>query len=136
RDEAQAQLVQSQKLEALGQLTGGVAHDFNNLLTVIIGALDIVQRHPDDTARTRRLTEAALTASRRGERLTQQLLAFSRRQPLRPEIACVDDMLREGETLYRRALGEAIGFELELGAPGACSRLDVAQFEAALVNLL
>jgi len=136
RDEAQAQLVQSQKLEALGQLTGGVAHDFNNLLTVIIGALDIVHRHPDDPARTRRLTEAALNASRRGERLTQQLLAFSRRQPLRPEVACINDLLREGETLYRRALGEAVDFQLKLGAPDSCSRLDVAQFEAALVNLL
>ncbi|HEX6860530.1 MAG TPA: PAS domain-containing protein [Caulobacteraceae bacterium] len=136
RDEAQAQLVQSQKLEALGQLTGGVAHDFNNLLTVIIGALDILQRHPEDPARIKRLTEAALTASRRGERLTQQLLAFSRRQPLRPEIACVDDMLRESETLYRRAVGEAVNFKLELGAAGACSRVDLAQFEAALVNLL
>jgi PAS domain S-box-containing protein len=136
RDEAQAQLVQSQKLEALGQLTGGVAHDFNNLLTVIIGALDIVQRHPEDAARTRRLTEAALAASRRGERLTQQLLAFSRRQPLRPEITCIDAMLRESETLYRRAVGEAVAFEMKLGAPDACARLDVAQFEAALVNLL
>jgi PAS domain S-box-containing protein len=136
RDEAQAQLVQSQKLEALGQLTGGVAHDFNNLLTVIIGALDIVQRHPDDADRTRRLTEAALAASRRGERLTQQLLAFSRRQPLRPEIACIDAILRESEMLYRRAVGEAVEFELKLGARDACARLDVAQFEAALVNLL
>jgi PAS domain S-box-containing protein len=136
RDEAQAQLVQSQKLEALGQLTGGVAHDFNNLLTVIIGALDIVHRHPEDAVRAKRLTEAALNASRRGERLTQQLLAFSRRQPLRPEVACIDDLLREGETLYRRAVGEAVDFDLKLGSNGACSRLDVAQFEAALVNLL
>ncbi|HYG27084.1 MAG TPA: PAS domain S-box protein, partial [Caulobacteraceae bacterium] len=136
RDEAQAQLVQSQKLEALGQLTGGVAHDFNNLLTVIIGALDIVQRHPDDTTRTRRLTEAALTAGRRGERLTQQLLAFSRRQPLRPEVVCIDRLVRESETLYRRAVGEAVDFELRLSAGEACSRLDVAQFEAAIVNLL
>jgi PAS domain S-box-containing protein len=136
RDEAQAQLVQSQKLEALGQLTGGVAHDFNNLLTVIIGALDILNRHPDDPERTRRLTEAALNASRRGERLTQQLLAFSRRQPLRPEVACIDELLREGETLYRRALGEAVDLQLKLDAEKTCSRLDVAQFEAALVNLL
>ena len=136
RDEVQAQLAQSQKLEALGQLTGGVAHDFNNLLTVIIGALDILQRHPDDPDRNKRLTEAALAASRRGERLTQQLLAFSRRQPLRPEIACIDAMLRENETLYRRAVGEAVEFTLNLGAWDACARVDVAQFEAAFVNLL
>jgi PAS domain S-box-containing protein len=136
RDVVQAQLAQSQKLEALGQLTGGVAHDFNNLLTVIIGALDIVQRHPEDAARTQRLTQAALAASRRGERLTQQLLAFSRRQPLRPEVACIDAMLRESETLYRRAIGEAVDFELKLNAGEARASLDVAQFEAALVNLL
>ena len=136
RDEAQTALAQAQKLEALGQLTGGVAHDFNNLLTVIIGALDILQRHPEDPKRIAKLTAAALAASRRGERLTQQLLAFSRRQPLRPEIVCIDAMLRESETLYRRAVGEAVGFELELGAGQAVARIDAAQFEAALVNLL
>jgi len=104
RDEAQAALNQSQKLEAVGRLTGGVAHDFNNLLTVIIGALDILQRHPEDTARTARLGKAALDAAQRGERLTRQLLAFSRRQPLRPEPVRLDELIRESEPLYRRAL--------------------------------
>ncbi len=136
RDQVQAALIQAQKLEALGQLTGGVAHDFNNLLTVIIGALDILQRHPEDTARVAKLSAAALGAAHRGERLTQQLLAFSRRQPLRPEVVCVDALLRESEPLYRRAVGEGTGFELQLGAGEARARLDAAQLEAALLNLL
>jgi len=82
RDEAEAALRRAQKLEAVGQLTGGVAHDFNNLLTVVIGALDLMQRHPNDEGRRERMIEAALGAARRGERLTHQLLAFSRRQTL------------------------------------------------------
>ena len=73
-------LHQAQKMEAIGQLTGGVAHDFNNLLTVIVGGLDMMIRRPERTDRVVRLAEAAMTAARRGEQLTQQLLAFSRRQ--------------------------------------------------------
>ncbi|HEX5376981.1 MAG TPA: PAS domain-containing protein, partial [Phenylobacterium sp.] len=75
RDQAEAALRHGQKLEAVGQLTGGVAHDFNNLLTVVIGALDLIQRHPNDADRRDRMIEAALGAARRGERLTHQLLA-------------------------------------------------------------
>ena len=78
-------LHQAQKMEAIGQLTGGVAHDFNNLLTVIVGGLDMMIRRPDRPDRVVRLAESAMTAARRGEKLTQQLLAFSRRQMLRPE---------------------------------------------------
>ncbi|MCQ9224873.1 PAS domain-containing protein, partial [Streptococcus suis] len=78
-------LRQAQKMEAIGQLTGGVAHDFNNLLTVIVGGLDMVLRRPEQVDRVKRLAEAAMGAARRGEQLTQQLLAFSRRQKLRPQ---------------------------------------------------
>ena len=136
RDQAQAALLQSQKLEALGQLTGGVAHDFNNLLTVIIGALDIVQRHPEDTGRTARLGKAALDAAQRGERLTRQLLAFSRRQPLRPEVTIIDTVLRDSETLYRGALGERFMLDMSLAAGDAPVSIDPAQFDAAVMNLL
>ena len=136
RDEAQAALIQSQKLEALGQLTGGVAHDFNNLLTVIIGALDIVQRHPEDTVRTARLGKAALDAAQRGERLTRQLLAFSRRQPLRPEVASIDGLIRGSEALYRGALGERYVLDLSLEAGEGRVSIDTAQFDAAVMNLL
>ncbi|HWA61246.1 MAG TPA: PAS domain-containing protein [Caulobacteraceae bacterium] len=136
RDRAEAALAQAQKLEAIGRLTGGVAHDFNNLLTIIIGALDILQRHPDDAQRRGRLVEAALAAARRGERLNQQLLAFSRRQPLRPEVVEIDAAIAESEPLLRRAAGDMVTLEVRPGAPGQWLRLDVAQFEAALLNLL
>jgi PAS domain S-box-containing protein len=136
RDTAQAALAQAQKLEAIGRLTGGVAHDFNNLLTVIIGALDILQNNPPDDARRARLINAAVTAARRGERLNQQLLAFSRRQPLRPEVANLDAVLAEAEPLLRRAVGDQAQVRFDLGSDGALARLDVAQFESAVMNLL
>jgi PAS domain S-box-containing protein len=136
RDEAQAAFMQSQKLEAVGQLTGGVAHDFNNLLTVVIGALDIIERHPEDEKRRVRMLEAALSAARRGERLTQQLLAFSRRQPLRPEVLDVDRLLTESESLLRRAVGESQGFDFALDAAGRYALVDGSQLEAAVLNLI
>ena len=136
RDQAEAQLARAQKLEAVGQLTGGVAHDFNNLLTVIIGALDLIQRHPADAARRERMIEAAQGAARRGERLTQQLLAFSRRQALKPERVRVDDLLAESEPLLRRAVGEAVTLAFVQGAAGAVTRIDPSQFEAAVMNLV
>jgi PAS domain S-box-containing protein len=136
RDEAEAALRRAQKLEAVGQLTGGVAHDFNNLLTVIIGALDLMLRHPKDEARRERMIEAAQAAARRGERLTQQLLAFSRRQALKPELVVVDDLLTESEPLLRRAVGEAVNLTVAPCAPGALSSVDPSQFEAAVMNLV
>jgi PAS domain S-box-containing protein len=136
RDQAEAALHRAQKLEAVGQLTGGVAHDFNNLLTVIIGALDLMQRHPEDGARRERMIEAAQGAARRGERLTQQLLAFSRRQALKPERVVVDDLLRESEPLLRRAVGEAVSLTVSPGAPGIAADIDTSQFDAAVMNLV
>ena len=136
RDQAEAALRRAQKMEAVGQLTGGVAHDFNNLLTVIIGALDLMQRHPKDETRRERMIEAAQGAARRGERLTQQLLAFSRRQALKPEMVSVDELLTESEPLLRRAVGEAMTLSVAPGAPGAVSRIDPSQFEAAVMNLV
>ncbi|WP_293352273.1 ATP-binding protein [Phenylobacterium sp.] len=136
RDEAEAALQRAQKLEAVGQLTGGVAHDFNNLLTVVIGALDLMQRHPSDEARRERMIEAALGAARRGERLTQQLLAFSRRQALKPEPVQVDALLKDSEALLRRAVGEAVRLVIAPSAPEAVVSLDPSQFEAAIMNLV
>jgi PAS domain S-box-containing protein len=136
RDEAEAALRRAQKMEAVGQLTGGVAHDFNNLLTVIVGALDMIQRHPSDAARRDRMIEAAQGAARRGERLTQQLLAFSRRQALKPELVRIDDLLAESEPLLSRAVGEAVALTVSPGAPGSVANIDPSQFEAAVMNLV
>ena len=126
----------AQRMEAVGRLTGGVAHDFNNLLTVVIGALDMILRSPDDAARRQKLGEAALAAARRGEGLTHQLLAFSRRQALRPEPVDVNALIREGDPLLRRAVGETVEFRLKLRRGGARVSVDPAQFEAALLNLI
>jgi len=136
RDHAQAAFMQSQKLEALGQLTGGVAHDFNNLLTVVIGALDLIRRNPDDHERRERMTEAALAAAKRGEKLTQQLLTFSRRQPLKPEVLDIDALLRQTEPLLQRATGESFTLAFDLGAPDCQAMLDAGQLEAAALNLV
>ncbi len=133
---AEADLMHAQRMEAVGRLTGGVAHDFNNLLTVVIGALDMMLRSPGDPARQRKLGEAALSAARRGEGLTHQLLAFSRRQALRPEPTDLNALIRESEPLLRRGVGEAIEFRLKLRRGGAQVNVDPAQFEAALLNLV
>lgn len=134
--EAEAALAHAQRLDALGRLTGGVAHDFNNLLTVIIGALDVILRHPDDAARRRHLGEAALAAGRRGQRLTAQLLAFARRQPLQFEMRELNELIRECEPLLRRAVGHDLKLTLRLCENNAVSRIDPAHFEATLLNLI
>ena len=133
---AEADLMHAQRMEAVGRLTGGVAHDFNNLLTVVIGALDIMLRSPDDAAKRQKLGEAALAAARRGEGLTHQLLAFSSRQALRPEAVDLNIQIRESEPLLRRAVGETVQFRLKLRRGGARVNVDPAQFEAALLNLI
>jgi PAS domain S-box-containing protein len=133
---AEADLMHAQRMEAVGRLTGGVAHDFNNLLTVVIGALDIMLRSPNDAAKRQKLGEAALAAARRGEGLTHQLLAFSRRQALRPEAVDLNVQIRESEPLLRRAVGEAVEFRLKLRRGGARVSVDPSQFEAALLNLV
>jgi len=133
---AEQDLMHAQRMEAVGRLTGGVAHDFNNLLTVVIGALDMILKRPDDAARRQKMGEAALAAARRGERLTHQLLAFSRRQALRPEPCDLNALIRESEPLLRRAVGEAVDFRAQLKRGGAFARVDAAQFEAALLNLI
>jgi PAS domain S-box-containing protein len=133
---AQEALMHAQRLESLGRLTGGVAHDFNNLLTVVIGALDIMQRHPENVERRTKLAEAALAAAKRGERLTSQLLAFARRQPLRTEPCDLNELIRQGEPLMQRAVADRLSLELRLGKTPALVRIDPAQFESALLNLI
>ncbi len=134
--QSQEQLRHAQKMEAMGQLTGGVAHDFNNLLTIVVGNLDLITRHADDATRVRRLTAAAQRAAARGAKLTQQLLVFARRQLLRPEIVNPNRLLLDFEGLIGRAVGEAIAVELELHPALDPVNIDPGQFEAAVLNLV
>ncbi len=136
RARTEAALAQAQRLETVGRLTGGVAHDFNNLLTVVIGGLDMMLKDPADTARVTRMASAALAAGRRGERLTRQLLAFSRRQELRLDNLAVAPLVEQIEPLVRRAAGEAIALKIDCPLEVGAARLDAAQFEAALLNLV
>ncbi len=129
-------LRQAQKMEAIGQLTGGVAHDFNNLLTVIVGGLDMILRKPDNLERVVRLGEAAMGAARRGEQLTQQLLAFSRRQMLRPRTLNPNRLLIDFRPLAERAAGGAVETVFDLDPALDPIRIDPAQFEAAVLNLV
>ncbi|MGH6713011.1 MAG: PAS domain S-box protein [Bradyrhizobium sp.] len=129
-------LRQAQKMEAVGQLTGGVAHDFNNLLQVIVGNLEILQRNlPTGAERLRRAAENAMKGAKRASTLTESLLAFSRRQPLNPKPIKVNDLVRGMSELFYRALGEQIAIETVLAAGLWQTEADPNQLEAALLNL-
>jgi len=135
RTKAEDQLRQAQKMQALGQLTGGIAHDFNNLLTVIQGSADMLRRKPLEEAKRIRFAEAIVQASSRAAALTGQLLAFARRQPLRPEIIDVNDLIAGMIDLLDRTLGERIEVRTML-SPEVCSvEADRAQLESALLNI-
>ena len=136
RKQTEAALHQAQRMEAIGQLTGGVAHDFNNLLTVIVGGLDMISRRPEQPERVARLAQAAMTAARRGEQLTQQLLAFSRRQMLRPETLNPNRLLLDFRGLAERAVGDSITLKLDLDPGAHPVRVDAAQLESAILNLV
>ncbi len=131
----EAQLRQAQKMEAIGQLTGGVAHDLNNLLTVIMAGLERAERNPADAGRLRRAIETAQRGAERAASLTTQLLAFSRRQPLEPKAVEVGRLLTRMTELLRRTLGEAIEIEAVAGGGLWLAYCDPSQLENALVNL-
>jgi PAS domain S-box-containing protein len=132
----QEQLAQSQKMEAIGQLTGGVAHDFNNLLTVILGTLDrLSQEVPPEQARWRRSIDQALRASERAASLTQQLLAFARRQPLRPKPVDINHLLSRWVELIRRTLPESISIRRIEDPDAGSAEIDANQLESVLLNL-
>ena len=136
RRSMQEQLNQSQKMEAIGQLTGGVAHDFNNLLTVILGNLDtLFQQIPADQERWRRAIEQALRAAERAAGLTQQLLAFARRQPLKPKAEDINQLLSRWTELIRRMLAESISIRRIEGPDAGSAEIDRNQLESALLNL-
>ena len=129
-------LRQSQKMEAVGQLTGGVAHDFNNLLQIIIGNLETLQRHLGaDSGRLQRSAANAMKGARRAAALTQRLLAFSRRQPLDPKPANANVVVSALSELLQRTLGEAVSIETVQGAGLWQVEIDTNEFEAAVLNL-
>ncbi|MCJ2018347.1 MASE4 domain-containing protein [Methylobacterium sp. E-065] len=133
--EAEERLNQAHKMEAIGQLTGGVAHDFNNLLTIIVGNLDMIVRKPDNPQRVERLATSAMTAARRGAEVTEKLLSFSRRQVLRPETVNPNRLLKDFHALLKRAVGETVEVRFDLDASLDPVRLDPGQFESAVLNL-
>jgi PAS domain S-box-containing protein len=139
RRAAEEQLRQVQKMESVGQLTGGVAHDFNNLLTVIIGNLDALQRHlrepAPDTERLKRSVDNAMRGARRGESLTQRLLAFSRQQPLEPRPVDIGRLVAGMSDLLRRTLGEQVAIETALSGGLWQVEVDPNQLEVAILNL-
>ncbi len=138
RARLQAQLVQAQKMEAVGQLTGGVAHDFNNLLQALIGNLDLIRRIGASAgdARLQQLTANAQRAAARGTQLTRRLLAFSRQQQLRTERVHVSRLTAEMGELLRRAVGETVSVETSASDDLWPCLLDPMQFETTLLNLV
>jgi PAS domain S-box-containing protein len=135
RRQGEEVLRQSQKMEAVGQLTGGVAHDFNNLLTIIRSATDFLRRRELPEERRRRYIDAISETVERASKLTAQLLAFARRQPLKPQVFDVGAQVDNVAQLVRPLVGNRIQIDLDIGDFDAYTIADVGQFETALINL-
>ncbi|KAF1007862.1 MAG: Blue-light-activated protein [Luteibacter sp.] len=138
RERTESQLLQAQKMDALGKLTGGIAHDFNNLLTSIITGIDLINRQVDagHTDRVPRLADAALGSARRAAALTHRLLAFARQQPLDTRPTDLNERVRSLEDMLRRTIGEHMELVLELADGTAVANVDPNQFENAVINLV
>jgi len=136
REKAEELLIQAQKVESIGQLTGGVAHDFNNLLMAVLGNLEVLRRHVAEDERAIRLIEGALEGARRGASLTQRLLAFARRQEL--EVTRVDlaELVEGLNTLMRQSAGAGVEIVSSSSAQSAIAEADGNQIELALLNLV
>jgi signal transduction histidine kinase len=135
REAALAQVHEMRKVESLGQLTGGVAHDFNNLLMAVLGNLELVRKFLPDDPKIRRLIDGAIQGAERGATLTKRMLAFARRQELKPETVDVPNLVDSMVEMLRRSLGPGIQIttEFELDLPP--TRVDPNQLELALLNL-
>ena len=136
RKHAEAQLRQAQKMQAIGQLTGGIAHDFNNLLAIIMGNLELLNEQLAAQPELYELAQQALGATDRGAKLTQRLLAFSRRQPLLAQPTDLNKLVLGMLELMRRTLGANIRIETALASDLEQTLVDPAQFENALLNLV
>jgi PAS domain S-box-containing protein len=132
---AQDQLRQAQKMEAIGQLTGGVAHDFNNLLTIIRSSVDLLRRGEVPEERRRRYLDAISDTADRAAKLTAQLLAFARRQALKPEVFDAADRVQVVCDMVRTVVGSRIQLELDIECTNCFVEADIAQFETAVINM-
>lgn len=135
RERTEAKLRQVQKIESIGQLTGGVAHDFNNLLTAVIGNLELLRKRLPANQRTDRLIDGAMQGAQRGAALTQRLLAFARHQSLEPQPVDLADLVRGMGDLLRRSIGPSVEIELDLPQGLPAAYVDANQVELALLNL-
>ena len=135
REAAIAQLHEMQKMESLGQLTGGVAHDFNNLLMVVLGNLQLLRKRLPDEAALLRLVDGAIQGGERGAALTKRMLAFARRQELKPEVVSVPELVDGMTDLLRRTLGPTIEVTTAFSDGFAAVLMDPGQLELALLNL-
>ena len=132
----QKQLAESQKFDALGQLTGGVAHDFNNLLMIISGSLHTLKRGTDDDAKLQRAISAIETATRRGAALTNQLLTFARRQSVNPQAIDFSERIGAIREVLDAGVGSAVRITFDIAREIWPIRTDVSEFETALLNLV
>jgi len=135
RRRAEEQLRQAQKMETIGQLTGGVAHDFNNLLMAVLGNLDLLRKRLPADTRLQRYVEGATQGAQRGAALTQRLLAFARRQDLRTEPVDLGRLVEGMDALMKRSLGPLVTIETRLGPALPPAMADANQLELALLNL-
>jgi CheY-like chemotaxis protein/two-component sensor histidine kinase len=130
------QLVQSQKLEAVGRLAGGISHDFNNLLTVILGYSDITKRNLPEGDPLRRNVDEIIRASERAASLTRQLLAFSRKQVMQPRVFDLNDVVNDLEKMLRRMIGEDIELRVSADRDLGNIKADPVQLEQVIMNLV
>src|SRR5262245_24618652 len=135
REEALYRVHELQKIESLGQLTGGVAHDFNNLLMAVLGNLERVKKYSADEPLIRRWVDHAIEAAERGAALTKRMLAFARRQELRPEIVNVPNLVEGMTEMLQRLLGPTVQVRTDFDAGVAPVRVDPNELECALLNL-
>ena len=135
REKAQEQLRQAQKMETIGQLTGGVAHDFNNLLMAVMGNLDLLRKRIPDDPRLHRLIDGALQGAERGASLTQRLLAFARQQDLKAVPVDLGALIQGMIDLLERSLGPRIVLRMDIAANLPPARIDANQLELAILNL-
>ena len=133
---AEQQLQQAHKMEAVGQLTGGLAHDFNNLLTVILGNLQLLERRVADDERAVKRIDTAVHAAQRGAELTKSLLAFSRQQRLEDQPTNLSEAIAQMKRLLKTSVGEQVELDFVLDPELSLTRVDPGQFENALLNLL